>query len=355
MKEALVAPDLSVSIRDVPTPQPGPDELLIKVIVAGSNPKDWKHPHFFSQTVNTGDDVAGYVSAVGANVAGFREGDRVAGYHVIFAPGGTFAEYAIVPAATAFLIPPKISFEEAATVPLTAYTAVVGLFRVLELPSPWDAQSTTNTKRPLVIYGASSAVGAFAIKLAHTTNVHPVIAIGSGNSNFVMPFLDETKGDKMLDYTSYKSGEELSAAILRALAGERCFHALDAITLPETFVPVSKTIAGAPHSQSGMKPRLAVLLPNGDYTAADESIDVQAVNVAVVHGESELDKLLGLVWSHAFRRGLEQGWLVGHPYEVIPGGLDGLADGLTQMKDGKVRGKKLLFRVTETNGMSSLQ
>jgi len=41
MKEATVAQDLKVTIRDAPIPSPGPNEVIIKVVVSGSNPKDW--------------------------------------------------------------------------------------------------------------------------------------------------------------------------------------------------------------------------------------------------------------------------------------------------------------------------
>lgn len=41
MKEALVAQDITVTIKDVPIPEPGPNQVVIKVIVSGSNPKDW--------------------------------------------------------------------------------------------------------------------------------------------------------------------------------------------------------------------------------------------------------------------------------------------------------------------------
>ncbi len=42
MKEALVSPDITVKVHDVPIPKPNADLVLIKVVVSGSNPKDWK-------------------------------------------------------------------------------------------------------------------------------------------------------------------------------------------------------------------------------------------------------------------------------------------------------------------------
>ena len=68
--------------------------------------------------LNQGDDVGGIVEAVGAKVKDFRKGDRVAGFHEMDTPRGTYAEYTVCPAHTVFHIPSSMSFEEAATIPL---------------------------------------------------------------------------------------------------------------------------------------------------------------------------------------------------------------------------------------------
>lgn len=112
MKEAIVNVDLSVSIIDSDIPKPKENEVLIKVIVSGSNPKDWKIPGWTQKSHNSGDDIAGVVESVGENVTEFRKGDRVAAFHVMRAPHGSFAEYAIAPAHTTFHIPKKTTYEE---------------------------------------------------------------------------------------------------------------------------------------------------------------------------------------------------------------------------------------------------
>lgn len=81
MREAIVHPDLSVNIIDSPIPTPNDDQILIKVVYSGTNPKDWKIPVWQKKASNTGDDIAGIVESVGANVTEFREGDRVAAFH----------------------------------------------------------------------------------------------------------------------------------------------------------------------------------------------------------------------------------------------------------------------------------
>lgn len=83
MKEAIVTgtAGLSVAIKDSPVPEPNDDQLLIKVVVSGSNPKDWKLPEWLKMPGNTGDDIAGIVEKVGANVTEFKPGDRVFAFH----------------------------------------------------------------------------------------------------------------------------------------------------------------------------------------------------------------------------------------------------------------------------------
>lgn len=96
---------------DSPIPTPNDDQVLIKVIVSGCNPKDWKLPDIFDNSFNQGDDIAGIVEKVGANVFEFKPGDRVAAFHEMRTPAGSYAEYAIAWQHTTFHIPASTTFE----------------------------------------------------------------------------------------------------------------------------------------------------------------------------------------------------------------------------------------------------
>jgi len=112
MKEAIVSPGPEVKIVDSPIPTNiTPDQVVIKVVVSGSNPKDWKYPDYTNKSFNSGDDIAGVIHAVGSNVVEFHPGDRVAAFHQMRAPHGSFAEYAVSWAHTTFHIPEKTRFE----------------------------------------------------------------------------------------------------------------------------------------------------------------------------------------------------------------------------------------------------
>lgn len=111
MKEAIVAAGPEVEIVDSPIPTPEPDQVVTKVVVSGSNPKDWKRPQMMGTSSNQGDDIAGVVHSVGSNVVEFKRGDRVAAFHQMMTPGGSYAEYAVSWDHTTFHIPKKTSFE----------------------------------------------------------------------------------------------------------------------------------------------------------------------------------------------------------------------------------------------------
>lgn len=96
MKTALNLAGPTVKLVDIPVPEPNDDQVLIKVVVSGSNPKDWKipdiaalpeKPAFFEryanvqEGVNQGDDIAGVVEKVGKNVVEFKVSDPVYNHH----------------------------------------------------------------------------------------------------------------------------------------------------------------------------------------------------------------------------------------------------------------------------------
>ena len=343
MKEAIVSENqtgnVSVSIVDSPIPSPGPDDVLIKVVVSGSNPKDWKSPLWTKKAHNSGDDVAGIVHAVGDNITEFHQGDKVAAFHRMREPHGSFAEYAVAPAITTFHIPPKITFEEAATIPLAAMTAAVGLFVRLGLPEPWtggreDGKGGTATG-PLLIYGAASAVGAFAIQLAKHANIGPIIAVAGRGIPFVQSLLGT--GDTIVDYR--KGDESVVSEIKSALKGQQLQHTFDAVSEKGSYVNASKAMDGG---------KITLVLPGKEYEEIPPSIEKTLTTVGDSYSK-QTD--FGHAWYRLFAKGLQEGWLKPHPTEVVKGGLEGVEQGLNSLKSGKNSGLKYVFRIADTPGV----
>jgi NADPH:quinone reductase-like Zn-dependent oxidoreductase len=126
----------NLKFQEIEQPTPADDQLLVKVRAASVNPLDW---HFIEGTpyvmramgvglrkpkdTRLGVDFAGTVEAVGKNVTQFKPGDEVFGGRT-----GAFAEYVCVREARAVALKPaNITFEQAASVPIAAITALQGV------------------------------------------------------------------------------------------------------------------------------------------------------------------------------------------------------------------------------------
>ncbi|RYP57158.1 hypothetical protein DL769_009659 [Monosporascus sp. CRB-8-3] len=333
MKEALVSAGPKVRIVDSPVPKPNADQVLIKVVVSGSNPKDWKVPLWRNDDAHQGDDIAGIVHEVGSNVTEFKPGDRVAAFHEMAKPHGSYAEYAIAWQYTTFHIPKKTTFEEAAAIPLAAMTAAVGLYLRLGLPEPWRPATEPI---PLVIYGAASAVGAYSVQLAKRSNIHPLICVAGKSGSYVETLIDRSKGDTIIDY---RDGDEaVVEGLKKAAGGTRLLYAFDAVAEHGSYINLGRVLS------EGSKMTL-VLPPGGDspvHVAASLTL------VGSVHNEA---KDFGFVYFRYLGRGLQEGWFKPHPQVVVPGGLAGIQKALEDLIAGKAHAVKFVFRIADTEGV----
>ncbi|PYI21666.1 putative quinone oxidoreductase [Aspergillus violaceofuscus CBS 115571] len=345
MKEAVIDKTITVTIRDVDIPVVQPGQVLIKVVVSGTNPKDWKVPTWRpdAPATNQGDDVAGYVEAVGEGVPNFHKGDRVAAFHQMLTPGGSWAEYAIAWAHTTFHLPEETSFEEAATIPLAATTSAVGLFQQLGLPLPW---SPATESLPLIVNGGSSAVGAFAIKLARLSNVHPIIAVAGRGASYVETLIDRSKSDTIIDY---RDGDDAVRENIKTVAGGRLVHyAFDAVSEKRSYQNLGAVLT-APA-------KITVVLPGCESNGLPDGIQLSTTSCGSVHQSVVAGNLVGNVEFGAaifalFGRGLAQGWFAGHPHEVRPHGLAGIEGAVKDLRAGKASAVKYVVRIADTPEM----
>ena len=134
------SPDV-LELEEVQKPTAKDDEVLVKVHAASVNPLDWhllRATPFFARLLVgllkpkrkiLGADLAGRVEAVGRNVTQFQPGDEVFGDLFTKLRLGTFAEYVCARENALALKPASITFEEAAAVPVAAFTALQGSSR----------------------------------------------------------------------------------------------------------------------------------------------------------------------------------------------------------------------------------
>src|SRR4051812_16639480 len=148
--------------REVPTPAPGPGEVLVRVIASGTNPVDAKLRADGSWAgltppVILGGDVAGVVEQVGPGVRDLAAGDEVYYSPEVFGnQSGSYAEYNVAPAAEVARKPANLSFVEAAAVPLAGGTAWEAVVRRLKV----------TVGETVLIHGGAGGVGSFAVQIA---------------------------------------------------------------------------------------------------------------------------------------------------------------------------------------------
>lgn len=327
-----------------------------------SDRQDRKLPEWFPGSKNQGDDIAGIVHSVGENVTEFKPGDRVAAFHEMQAPGGSYAEYALAWQHTTFHLPKKTSFEgtdilpgcpgalckddasrcndhanqresEAAALPLAGMTAALGLYLRLCLPAPW---TPATDPLPLIIYGGATAVGAYAIQMARHSNIHPLITVAGRGAQHVESLIDRSKGDTVVDY---RSGDDAVVQGMKdALKGQKVYHAFDAVSEKGSSRNICKVL-----EQGG---KITRVLPT-DAEGIPDTVQSSMTMVGSVHKEA---KEFGFVWFRLMARGLADGWFSAHPTEVVRGGLGGIQTALENLKAGKASAVKYIFRIEDTEG-----
>jgi NADPH:quinone reductase-like Zn-dependent oxidoreductase len=187
-------PDSVVQITDVAKPVPNDDELLIKVRAASVNPLD-SHlmkggPYIVRLLLGLGKpkikrpgvDVSGQVEAVGRNVTQFKSGDAVFGLCK-----GTFAQYVCAPESAFVIKPDKITFEQAAAVPVAALTALQGL----------RDKAKIRPGQEVLINGAAGGVGTFAVQIAKFFGAQVTAVCSTKNVDLVRSI----GADQVIDYT----------------------------------------------------------------------------------------------------------------------------------------------------------
>lgn len=167
-----------LALREVEAPTPGEDEVLVRVRAASVHPDVWHvvrgRPYVLRlmgagvrrpRDPIPGTDLAGTVEAVGKAVTDLRPGDDVFGESIRgmqWRNGGTFAEYAAVPADNLAVKPSNVTFEEAAAVPTAG---IIALHNLGNGALPGEGQR-------VLVNGAAGGVGSIAVQVARARGAH---------------------------------------------------------------------------------------------------------------------------------------------------------------------------------------
>ena len=153
-----------------PVPQPGADEILIKVQAAGVNRPDvaqrsGSYPPPPGASDLPGLEVAGVVAAVGSNAKRHKVGDKV----MSLVAGGGYAQYCIAQDAQAMAVPPALTIQEAGALPETLMTVWHNVFE----------RGALKPGETLLVHGGSSGIGTMAIMLAKALGSKVIVTVGS--------------------------------------------------------------------------------------------------------------------------------------------------------------------------------
>jgi len=215
-------------LAQVDIPTMGDDDVLLRVRAAGLHIGDW---HLMAGTPRLmrlmgfgfrgpkarvrGSDVAGTVVSVGAKVDGLRPGDDVFG-----SCDGAFAEYATARPDTLATKPSNLSFEEAASVPTSACTALQAL----------RAAGTIGPGQQVLVVGASGGVGLFAVQIAKAYGAEVTGVCSTAKVDLVR----SVGADQVIDYTEQEvteAGQRYD--VILDLGGTRTLTGLRRILTPK--------------------------------------------------------------------------------------------------------------------------
>ena len=224
---------------EIATPEPGPQDIRVRIAYAGVNPADWKNrqgmlaafrPYTFPCVI--GFDAAGVVDKVGAAVTAFKPGDRV------FTPTnhgqggqGSYAEFAIASADRVAHIPEGMSFAQAAALPVAALTAWQGLFD----------RGGLQTGQLAMIHGGSGGLGGFAVQFARWAGARVAATCSTPN----VEYLKALGVERVIDYRKENIAEAVAAwapggldYLMDAVGASTIPNGLDMVRPGGTFVSI---------------------------------------------------------------------------------------------------------------------
>ncbi|KAI0071612.1 GroES-like protein [Panus rudis PR-1116 ss-1] len=342
--------DFVVQTIDVPTPDAG--EVLVRVESAALNPIDYKVKDLGwlvrddDYPAILGFDGAGVVVQVGEGVTRLKPGDKIlfqGGPGFISSRYGTFQQYALTFADVAFKIPPNISFDEAATLPVGLGTALNGLYGDLTPDSErsgagltpfWrDGGRLKYSGKPIVVLSGATSCGQQAIQLARLSGFSPIITTASAHNAELLKSLGATH---VIDRNLPSSQIVDEVKNITTIPIQIVF---DAVALPETQQTAFDIVAPGGTVSVVLPP----LLDKHQLASANKKTCFIGGSIVFPGWKDRAiefaDILPGL---------LESGEIKPNIPHYIPGGLASIVEGLDLLRKNKVSAKKIVVRPPET-------
>ena len=258
---------------------------------------------------------------------------------------GAYQPYTVAPAWTTAKLADNVSLEDGATLPLAVTTAFVGLYDKLGLPEPTpDGKPAPGAdKATVLIWGASSSVGAYVTQLAKISGFHTVAVAGAARDAVVALGIP---ANKIVDYRAERA--EVIENINKAAGGSPFTHVYDCITSQETVDTVVELLSTAPNQGGKVTTVLNSVYDDADANAKlskEKGISFDRTMCGSVHDDK---KEFGARWFKQVTDLAVEGKLQPNKVQLLDGGLDGVPAGLKLLEENKVSNRKLVGEYTYT-------
>src|SRR5499427_1951845 len=197
---AFGAPDV-LRMEEVPTPKPGPGEVLVRIHATGINPVETyiragTYARLPKLPYTPGNDGAGVVEQVGADVTEFKAGDRV---YTAGSSSGTYAEFALCRKEQVHPLPANVSFAQGAAIGTPYATAYRGLLQ----------RAVAKPGETVLAHGASGGVGTAAVQLARARGLR---VFGTAGSEDGIKLVREQGAHEVFDHRAPDHFEQIMKA-----------------------------------------------------------------------------------------------------------------------------------------------
>ncbi|KAJ5861304.1 chaperonin 10-like protein [Penicillium soppii] len=326
-----------LSLGKRPTPEPGPNEVLIEVKAVALNPcdhfqRDYGMPPVPIYPAIIGCDAAGIVTKLGANVTTVPgPGSRVIALATSFYQSGSpdhgsFQKYTLAQSEVVIPLPDNFSFEEGAVFPLAVLTALTAWTTIgISL----NIQYTPADKQAVLIWGASSSVGSFAVQSAKSLGF-TVYATASPKHHDLVRKLG---AHAVFDYKESDVVNQIVSAVKKDGVKLHSAHCVVDGALQPTL-DVLKETKGDVKAKVAHSP----LLPEGHPTLDNTDITFNMPSMDEIARKKHFYE----VFHGWLKTGLQSGEVVPSPaIQIESGGLGGVNAALDKLKGG-VSGTKIV-------------
>ncbi|KAI4187867.1 MAG: hypothetical protein L6R41_002529 [Letrouitia leprolyta] len=327
-----------LTIGNRPTPNPGPNDVLIEVKSIALNPIDnlMREAGLFIDSYPTviGSDISGIIITTGSSATKYKPGTRVTAFAPTFfshgaADNGAFQAKTLVPEALVSPLPESLTFNEGAILPMSVITAWSGLYTAgLPLREPIY---TAQDKKGILVWGGASSIGSGTVQIAKMLGF-TVYATASAKHH---SYIRSLGAKHVFDYKDNDVVEKLVKAIKDD--GNTVQVAFDAAGQVRPCMDVLKEF------KSGAPSQVATAVPM--HSGPPQEQGVEAKFILAPTEKEEQSKFFAFVFNEWLNGKLQKGEFKPSPgIELVDGGLEGLSKGLDVLKAG-LSAKKVVLEL----------